>query len=300
MIIPHPEVDLNGSLAEKLRTQQSEQQNYDEPPPYVGPESQEGASSSSSVPAPVRANSLFESVGQQQVNNVFLFSKHNAINGSYILNPELPDTISPTLRGCRGPLDKQNRKLIGRDRTPNAMFHTRHGAITLNLATAGNTEAVTRTHVQASSRHGKVHCNIFSLQPNKHICLEVGTRHGHIVVFLPQNFQGALRIRSRRGSVNFLPAFAHAARVVEGNDSSALVLFGQKPEPVTDLDSDEVDLCLLTTRHGRITVGISGVDHYDPSVETSPFLKTLGSLSMLLLGDVRYTKIKQVISRFEQ
>ena len=103
-------------------------------------------------------------------------------------------------------------------------------------------------------------------------------------MFLPQAFQGMIQIRSRRGNVNFLPGFAQSARVVNGSDQSALVLFGVQNIALSDLDNDDTDLCLLTTNHGKITIGVRGVDTFDDSQSTNLLVKKLGSLSMKLLG----------------
>jgi hypothetical protein len=63
-----------------------------------------------------------------------------------------------------------------------------------------------------------------------------------------------------------------------------MVLFGVQNIVLSDLDNDDTDLCMLTTRHGKITIGISGVDTYDDSQSTNLLVKKIGSLSMMLLG----------------
>lgn len=50
-----------------------------------------------------------------------------------------------------------------------------------------------------------------------------------------------------------------------------------------DMNNVANDSCLLSTRHGKIIVGVSGVDHYDEHQEPG-LLEKLGSLSMMLLG----------------
>lgn len=71
---------------------------------------------------------------------------------------------------------------------------------------------------------------------------------------------------------------------MNGSDKSAMVLFGVQNVVLSDLDNDDTDLCLLTTRQGKITIGISGVDTYDDAQSTNLLVKKLGSLSMMLLG----------------
>ncbi len=107
---------------------------------------------------------------------------------------------------------------------------------------------------------------------------------GNIVVFIPPNFEGALTLRSRRGNVNFLPAFARSARTVSGNDKESFVLFGEGNYSPADLASDYIDSCFLSTRSGRITIGVSGVDHFDEARVADKILEKLGSLSTMFLG----------------
>ncbi|TCD65802.1 hypothetical protein EIP91_002195 [Steccherinum ochraceum] len=253
----------------------------DEPPPYAGPSTQTHQGPSGAQ----RHNSHLQSVAEQEVNYIALVSKNNSISGSYMINTELPQ--SDMLTRCKwGPLDKANKKMYGKRNkgVPNASVHTRHGAIALNLATGGQSSAYSKAHVQVSSRHGKVHVNIYSIQENKHICLEVSTRHGNIVVFVPPTFAGALQLRTRRGNVQFLPEFERNARLLNASDKGALVLFGQNVQnPVIDMHDLISDSCMLSTRHGRIVIGVSGVDHYD-EVQGPNLLEKLGSLSMLFLG----------------
>jgi len=234
------------------------------------------------MPSSSRSHSLFQPAAQQQVNHVSMDSRHNPIAGSYIINPEMDNPFGKIDEKRYGRLkqkrlDKRNKKMFGNDGAPNAVFHTRHGAISLNLATAGYSNLITKTHVHVASRHGKIHLNLFSLQQYKHITLEASTRHGNIVLFIPPNFDGALMIRSRQGKVNLLPAFSQRARIVQASDDGSLVLFGQSNLSLHDLGQDSVDVALLTTRQGRITVGVSGVDHYDESITVNPLVRKLNS-----------------------
>lgn len=61
---------------------------------------------------------------------------------------------------------------------PNASFRSRHGAISINLATSGTTANRTKAYIQASTRRGDIDINVYSLQKEKHIALEVHSRHG--------------------------------------------------------------------------------------------------------------------------
>jgi hypothetical protein len=269
MIIP---AEKYSSLSRSIDEKVVQPADNEQPPPYV-----EGsrAGSSSDPHVPHRTNSVFQSTVQQHANGISLYSTHNAISGSWVINPELPSHLTTT-----SPLSRKHKRYLKRDVTPNASFKTRHGAISLNLATAGNDDKITKTYVQVGTRHGKVNLNLFALQPRKHITLEVCTRHAPITLFVPPNFHGVLQLRSRKGSFKFLPAFAQQARVVNADDDGALVLFGQGDIPVSTDPSlnDALDFCLITTRHGKITIGISGIDTLDTGNAETNLFKKLGNM----------------------
>lgn len=107
---------------------------------------------------------------------------------------------------------------------------------------------------------------------------------GNLVIFIPPNFDGALTIRSRRGNLNFLPAFARSARTVSGSDKESFVLFGEGNYSPADLASEYIDSCFLSTRSGKITIGVSGQDHFDEARITDKIMEKLSSLSTIFLG----------------
>ena len=89
---------------------------------------------------------------------------------------------------------------------------------------------------------------------------------GSIVLFVPPNFRGAIQIRVGWGAVEFLPTFANQVRVINGNDQESLLLFNHVGDTFTeaDLETETMDICLLSSRAGRIVVGVAGQDHYEP------------------------------------
>lgn len=96
---------------------------------------------------------------------------------------------------------------------------------------------------------------------------------------MPPNFQGALKLHSRHGSVKFLPAFAQRARVINADDEGALVLFGDGDlSSLVEPTSDGVDYCSVESRHGRLTIGVSGVDQVAVANEGGSLFKKLGTL----------------------
>ena len=145
-----------------------------------------------------------------------------------------------------------------------------------------------------------------SLQPSKHISLEATTRHGtlkfyplaaednsvdevmpasslvslifhpgNIVVLLPRSFCGALQLRSPKGHLKFLPVLASSMRVMHATNEEALVLIGETSNAPSGSASPVADYCKLTSRHGKVVVGVSGEDKYMPE---QGFWKWLGSM----------------------
>lgn len=107
--------------------------------------------------------------------------------------------------------------------------------------------------------------------------LIIGSWAAPIVLFVPPNFQGSLHLRTRKGQIKFLPAFANQARIINADDDGALVLFGQGEISLAEPTTDGLDYCSLVSRHGKLTLGISGVDQLDAAADSS-LIKKLGTM----------------------
>lgn len=259
------------ALTEKtFGTQGVPQLPQEQPPPY------EGASRRSVVAALgiSRVNSIFQSASQQHVNFIALESKHNEISGSYIINPELPGSATAHTRM----LDKREQKKLRHNIVPNAAFKTKHGRINLNIATDGNTEQQGKAYVQIVTRHGRVNVNLFALQANKNIFLEIANRDGAINLLIPPNFNGLLRISNgKHGGIHFLPGFAQRARVVFADDEHADVLFGTGDVAMAEPTSEGLDYISITSHRSYLTLAVSGVDPIDTTTGTS-LMKKFGAM----------------------
>ncbi|KAF7795012.1 hypothetical protein EIP86_006156 [Pleurotus ostreatoroseus] len=155
IIEKHEEFPADEKVAE-ARPEPEAVPEREQPPPYAEGSRHPSVSAAGTVPGCSRENSVFQPSIQQHVNYVSLYSKHNAISGTYIIDPELPghlETISQKLKKVA---------MMRNNITPNASFETRHGAISLNLATAGGTDIPNKTYVQVASRHGRVNVNLVS------------------------------------------------------------------------------------------------------------------------------------------
>lgn len=84
-------------------------------------------------------------------------------------------------------------------------------------------------------------------------------------------------MRTRKGQVKFLPAFANQARVINADDEGALVLFGEGEISLAEPTTDGLDYCSLSSKHGKLIIGISGVDQLETATDGS-LIKKLGTL----------------------
>lgn len=96
-------------------------------------------------------------------------------------------------------------------------------------------------------------------------------------LLIPPNFRGALRLSTRRQGIRFLKTFAEQARIIHADDESALVLFGAGEIMQAEPTSVGLDYCAVSSRHGQLTIGVSGSDLIDTAVGTS-LMKKLGQL----------------------
>jgi len=284
----------------------------DDPPPYEpskpsGPASSGSSDaqpeSSSATPRPPfgrgRTSSSFQPADVQRVNHISLFSKHTPISGTFLVDPLIPVTPLATSFSSisQRKIEKRERSVerqhaknmntnsgrwFSRGRTPevNAAFRTRHAAINLELAVVGSTTFEMqgpahkmRARIMASSRHGKIMVNLFDLHDSRCVDLDISTRHGNIIVMLPQTFNGTICLRQRHGGTHFLPAFAARKSLVRATDREALLVLGGGEGTV---QGDGIDRCVIGSRGGRVTIGISGLDVYEGPVGAGGLFKLIG------------------------
>ncbi|KAI0652902.1 hypothetical protein C8Q70DRAFT_929012 [Cubamyces menziesii] len=264
------------------------------PPPYSPPAPKAGPSSPG-LPEPQRAfGSAFAPQAVQTVNHFELFSKHSPIAGTYLVDPLLP-TPGFTAGGLRK-LRKKGGRAWGKSACPNdihASFRTRHAPINLDLAAVAESEGSSPspasvkvpTCIVVSSRHGRINLNLFEIQPGRSIDLNVETRHGKIVLLLPPTYDGPLMFQTRyASSVTFLPEFAARTRTLRATDRETLVVCtapsasGAPSMPTPSLETETGDRALVRTRHGRIIVGISGLDRIEDAAVNGNLFQKLGEL----------------------
>ncbi|OSD04908.1 hypothetical protein PYCCODRAFT_1433245 [Trametes coccinea BRFM310] len=259
------------------------------PPPYTP---RAGPSGSAHPPPPQRTPStVLNPQNAQTVNHFEVFSKHNAITGTYLVDPLLPTPgfDSAKLRKrCR----RNKRWGQGSLSEVHASFRTRHGAISLDLAAVAQDKPMhvapgtrkVRTCITASSRHGRIKLNLFEIQPGRCIDLQAESRHGSIVIMVPPTFDGPLMFQTRyASSVTLLPAFSARSRTLRATDKETIVICSPSaaspsspPAPTGEVYGEDRDRVLARTRHGRVVVGISGIDRMEDAPIGDGIFKKLG------------------------
>ncbi|KAH9941993.1 hypothetical protein B0H21DRAFT_538944 [Amylocystis lapponica] len=256
--------------------------------------------------ASARSTSVFQSGTTQRVNDISLFSRDSPISGMYLVDPLLPTPALVSGFASARKLKNERRersverkhaknmghesrsRWFGRARAPivNAAFRTRQSAITLEVAVVGSpvlTEPQGQTskmrgRVMASSRHGNISVNLFELHHSRNVDLDVSTRSGNIVVLLPLNFNGTVCVRQRNGGANLLPQFAARMRLVRATDREKLMVLdgGDLADAQNQNQADSSDHCVIGTRHGKVMIGLSGLDVVPRPVSGGGLLKLIG------------------------
>ncbi|KZT07243.1 uncharacterized protein LAESUDRAFT_651676 [Laetiporus sulphureus 93-53] len=280
-------------------------QRVDAPPPYDGTRAESSGAPSAAAPSPPplspppRPLPVFRPTTKQCVNYLSLFSRNDAISGTYLVDPLLSASPFEGIFACRdkrkahkrdrsierdharhlrdafGTIPNVDEKDPARRCEVNAALRSRNGAINIDLAIADSgtgrivngQETTVCGRVMLSSRHGRINVNLFEVQLGRAVDLDVSTRSGSITVFLPPTFNGAIALHTRNGSrgVHFLPAFAERACVVRSSERDLLVAVSSPERPANPpsqygAPSAGTDYCVIRTRHGKITIGLSGVD----------------------------------------
>ncbi|KAI0792378.1 hypothetical protein C8Q75DRAFT_804770 [Abortiporus biennis] len=291
--VSSPSVPMSRSIMQPLEKEQPPpymppERNLSRPEPVIQPRPSTQSLAVSSNPVGqlssiAMRSVIFQPLSVQRVNNYWLFSRSHPISGSFVIDPTHPGaSLKESNKSTRMPHNRKNKNFFREKHcTPNASFATRQGAIDLDLTVEGDAP---KAFISVQSRKGRISVNLGTLQqkrhdPNYYI---VDIRLGHIIVYLPKSFNGLIQIRTRKGDVEFLPAFAQNAGVVHGKDHESLIRYcgdiTTELSVVTeaDLQSLMLDHCLLTNRAGKIVIGVSGIDHYEPRTTRSVLQKIFG------------------------
>lgn len=198
------------------------------------------------------------------VDQVHIFSRHEDIKGTFYIDPNVP-SLAET---CR----KSKRK--SQQQSPHASFRARKGDISIDLGTTGNAHDAKKANIVVDTHKGDIKINLLPTLPIRPLGLDVTSRKGNIVLFLPKSFSGVVHLMTRKGQMAVLPALASIMNIVKTSDKE--IIFMIAPENLHNGadNSSETTLCQLKTRKGTIVVGLSGHDQY---TSQPGFWKRLGS-----------------------
>lgn len=213
------------------------------------------------------------------VKTIQLEKYHESISGTYIIDPDESGEEPPALQGFAA----RHSDLVGLRKAtdflsaaPHAVFRNRFGSIFLTLATKGSSERCHRTIVDVSTRHGDIAINLSSVHPGKRITLKVTSRRGKIVILLPPTFCGDVQIHSSKlGGYDILPGLSSSIRSMNGKKTKMLLLVGGNT-PAAER-SESMDHCRLSSRHGRIVLGLSGQDSMPTPQRENNIWRKIGS-----------------------
>nr|GAT45710.1 predicted protein [Mycena chlorophos] len=175
------------------------------------------------------------------------------ISGTYYVSPHTVATPPATGRRRRR---KQKRKQL----VPDAVFRSRRGNLALDLGTTGYASENAAASIAASTRSGNISMNLIAgaaVRPRFDV--EISTRSGNVVLFIPPTFSGAIQLHTKRGEMQFLPGITSEMRVVKATETEYLVFVGAQH---IGGEQTPADFCRLRTRRGNIMVGIRGKDLY--------------------------------------
>jgi len=200
------------------------------------------------------------------INGLQMYTRRDPIRGSWSLDPlasQVPahDLVEMILDGGGGMkrrwggIRSSNKKV-----PPTAMFRSRHGSIHATLHVVGESALRNVATIHSETRRGNIFLDVASIAPMRTAHIDVHSRRGSITLLIPRNFSGLVRLASRCGTMEMLPALAASARVINGKKGETTVLLGDGPVPT--LGSDAItDTARIYSRHGCVRLGFSGEDH---------------------------------------
>jgi len=242
-----PRITLDSKLLPKI----NEMHMADNPPAYTTHPGVPPAMSTSSHPPPAPT-----------VDQVHIFSRHEDIKGTFYIDPHVP-LLDQSRRRCR----RKSQQL------PHASFRTRKADISIDLGTTGDIYDAKKANIDVATHKGDIKINLLPMLPIRPIGLDVTSRKGNIVLFLPVTFSGVVHLMTRKGKMLVLPALASTMKVVKTSDKEIIFMIAPKnPQNGAD-NSSETTLCQLNTRKGTVVVGLSGHDQY---ASPPSFWKKLG------------------------
>ena len=134
--------------------------------------------------------------------------------------------------------------------------------------------SATRTTLPATNRLGcnfADRCVFACFWMSRHRGRLIRECSGEIMIWLPETFSGVIQGNTGRGELMVLPGLARTVRVLKSTNKEVMLLMGSQQISGSE-DSAMTDLCQLSSRSGKVIIGLSGQDRLP---EQSGFWKKL-------------------------
>jgi hypothetical protein len=195
-------------------------------------------------------------------DQIHISDRRHEIKGTFFVDPLIES------------LDPSRRRKKSKDTPPHASFRTRKQEIDIELGTTGNVERVSKAKVAVSSSSGHIKVKLLAMHSTRpRIGLDVQSRHGDIVVFIPDNYVGVVELSTSKGKLQVLPALASHMKIVKSSEKDLLFMVGDAHEGVDT--SREASFCNLRSCTGTVIIGLSNRDTYTPG---PGFWQRMGSI----------------------
>ncbi|KAF7308858.1 hypothetical protein MKEN_01085700 [Mycena kentingensis (nom. inval.)] len=208
---------------------------------------------SSTASSATATSSIDPSLPRDRIN---LQTRFADVSGTYYIAPT--PQVAPSQNNGPGRRRRKKKKVQG---IPDAVFRSRRGNLALDLGTIGYAVETASASIDASTRSGSISLNLIGgARVRPRFDVEVNSRSGNVVLFVPNTFAGAIQLHTKSGDLEFLPGITAEMRVVKSTETECLVLVG--PQPPLGGGQIPTDFCRLRTRSGNIKIGMRGVDTY--------------------------------------
>ena len=102
---------------------------------------------------------------------------------------------------------------------------------------------------------------------------------GNVLLFIPRNFSGVVRLHGKGDATKILPAVKAVAKFLHSKNGETLLLIGDPGamSGSTSGQADDVstDFCQIKSRRGNVVLGFTGEDEWEP--EVGGFWKMIGN-----------------------
>ncbi|KAG8928887.1 hypothetical protein FRC02_006258 [Tulasnella sp. 418] len=228
--------------------------------------------------------------------------RSEGIKGTYRINPQLcvPGSSTHPDHHRHASRAKSKKIKIGSGKhaipadkehsEPTACFSTKRGDIKIDASIVSATSPAseqppvdrrlqTKATVEVRTKSGDIELNLREIESGLQASLDLQSRTGDVVLFVPKSFRGPMHITSKknRATITFLPSLSQHIRVIRTTKHEALIMMGDSsgpaqapsailPDTAGMIQHWDGDYAQIDSRSGNIIIGISGEDKKNASM----------------------------------